>query len=57
MKKRILFYALFIILFLIFPEFMFFVLFAWLLSKFAKEIYSDFAAVRARVKLKKSDGG
>lgn len=57
MKKRIIFYALFIILFLIFPEIMFCLLFAWLLSKFAKEIYSDFAAFRARVKLKKSDGG
>lgn len=57
MKKRIIFYALVIILFLIFPEVMFCLLFAWLLSKFAKEIYSDFAAVRARVKLKKSDGG
>lgn len=57
MKKRIIFYALVIILFLIFPEVMFCLLFAWLLSRFAKEIYSDFAAVRARVKLKKSDGG
>lgn len=53
MKKRIIFYALFIILFLIFPEIMFCLLFAWLISNFAKKIYLDFSTVRARVKLKK----
>lgn len=52
MKKDV-FFLFFLVLFIVFPKIILSCMLVWLLSKFAKKIYSDFAAVRARVKLKK----